>query len=399
MPAKYALSHGASPARCGTIPPMAIPLKRFSEPMESRFREARIAALAEINMTTYWVIALLVMLFSGWDWFVDPVNWRRALTSRSLGAAVILSSGLLQRYSRRPLWSPVIAKIRYLAAVLAVSIALAALDRGFLIGVAGLIPVILSGCYIALDRRDLLRLNALPMLAVAVVMFCAGLDRFTIINASIFILLALAITLMAVRVFEASNRRAFALEHQLHMEARTDALTSLLNRRALEETGEVELKRAARAGSTLSVILCDIDHFKPINDQHGHDTGDRVIRAVAEQLRSVVRATDAIGRWGGEEFLAILPDTTEADAVHLAERMRTVIAGAAQPVPAAINITVSLGVADVQAMADAPGQWMRVIKAADDAMYRAKQSGRNQVIAASGISYRDLLQNGQEVAT
>ncbi len=371
---------------------MATKLQRFPEPMESRFRVARMAALAEINMTTYWVIALLVLLFSGWDWFIDPVNWPRALVSRALGAAVIMCSGLLQRYSGRPAWAPVIAKVRYLAAILAVSIALALLDRGFLIGVAGLIPVILSGCYIALDRRDLLRLNAVPMLAVAAVMYCAGLDRFTIINAAIFILLALAITMMAVRVFEASNRRAFALEHQLSHEARTDALTGLLNRRALQEIGDVELKRAVRSAATLSVILCDIDHFKPINDRHGHDAGDAVIRTVAEQLRSVVRETDSIGRWGGEEFLAILPDTAEVDAVILAERMRTIVQGATLPLPAQTKITVSLGVADVLPQADAPGQWDRVLKAADGALYRAKESGRNRVVAAIGTTGSDLLQ-------
>jgi diguanylate cyclase (GGDEF)-like protein len=167
-------------------------------------------------------------------------------------------------------------------------------------------------------------------------------------------------------------------------EARTDALTGLRNRRAIEETAGTELKRSARSEAPLAVIVCDIDHFKQINDRYGHDAGDRVIRAVAEQLGSVTRGTDVLARWGGEEFLAILPGTDAREAVVLAERMRLVVQNAAMPAGEGIRVTISLGVAglDGSGIPDTAARWDHVVREADRAMYRAKAAGRNRVAAA-----------------
>ncbi len=346
---------------------------------DAEFRATRLAALAQINVTTYWLTALLVMLFSAWDWFVDPANWAKALAIRSVGSVVILATGIVQRVSGRVDWAAHLARIRYGAAVLAVAGALAVLERGYLVGLAGLIAVMMSGAYIALDRRDLLPLNAVPVVAVGLVMYAAGLDRFAVVNATTFIALSLAVSMLLARVFEDSNRRAFTLERQLMREARTDALTGLLNRRALEEIAGLELKRSARAGAPLSVILCDVDHFKSINDRHGHAAGDRAIRSIGERLQTVLRETDAFGRWGGEEFLAILPGTAEDAASHLAERMRQAIESA--PIDAATGLcaTISLGVAG-GGRAD---KWDALVKAADEALYRAKAEGRNRSVVAA----------------
>lgn len=345
---------------------------------DDAFRAARMAALAEINVTTYPLSAAMIMLFSWWDWFVDPANWKSALLIRGVGSTVIVATGLVQRYSRRIDWAVAIARIRYTAGVLAVAGALAVLDQGYVVGVAGLIAVMLSGPYIALDRRDLLLLNVLPVVVIGAVMYAAGLDRFAVINAWVFIALAIAVSLLLARVFEAANRRAFALEQQLMREARTDALTGLLNRRALEEFAQLELKRGDRFATPLSAILCDIDHFKAINDRDGHAAGDRVIRAVGERLRAELRETDAFGRWGGEEFIAILPDTPAAAAQVLAERMRAAIE--AGPVgDGGPRVTMSLGVAQ-----RAPGgEWDLLVKAADEALYRAKAQGRNRVVVTA----------------
>lgn len=364
--------------------PFRIP--RFPEPLETRFQESRRAALAEINTQTFWLVALLVMAFSAWDWYVDPYNWTIALWIRSAGALLILASGLLQRLSGRVEWAPILSKLRFTAGVLAVAGALAVLQQGFLVGVAGLVSVLLSGPYIALDRRDLLAMNAVPLAGIALIMWIAGLDSFTVVNASIFIVLSVLVSLMLARVFEATNRRAFALEQELTHEARTDALTGLRNRRALEEAADTELKRLARAGSRLAVIVCDIDHFKEINDRFGHDTGDRVIRAVGEALATVARTTDALGRWGGEEFLAILPDTDPREAAVLAERMRSFVEGAEMPLPDGGHVTLSFGVAGLEAegVPDTAARWDHLLREADRAMYRAKAAGRNRVMAATG---------------
>jgi diguanylate cyclase (GGDEF)-like protein len=217
--------------------------------------------------------------------------------------------------------------------------------------------------------------------ATGVIMWAAGLDRFTVINSTIFILLAFATSLLLARVFEQANRSAFALAQELTREARTDALTGLRNRRALEEAAETELKRCARTGMPISVILGDIDRFKRINDTHGHEVGDKVIRVVAEHLHAVARETDALGRWGGEEFLVILPDTDEAAAAAVAERVRAVIENGVMP--AALNVTISLGVAGMEAgSVTDPSCWADLVRRADGAMYRAKDAGRNRVVAA-----------------
>jgi diguanylate cyclase (GGDEF)-like protein len=349
---------------------------------EASFRAARLAALAQINVTTYPASAAMIMLFSWWDWFVDPVNWRTALAIRSAGSVVIVASGLVQHFSRRIDWAAAIARVRYTAGVLAVAGALAVLEQGYVVGVAGLIAVMLSGPYIALDRRDLLLLNVLPAIVIGAVMYAAGLDRFAVINAWVFIALAIAVSLLLARVFEAANRRTFALEQQLMREARTDALTGLLNRRALEEIAHLELRRSDRADTPMSVILCDIDHFKAVNDRDGHAAGDRVIRAVGERLRAELRETDTFGRWGGEEFIAILPATRVEAARVLAERMRAAIEHEPVGDRADLRVTVSLGIAERAAA----GAWDVLVKAADDALYRAKAQGRNRVVVATATT-------------
>jgi diguanylate cyclase (GGDEF)-like protein len=225
-------------------------------------------------------------------------------------------------------------------------------------------------------------MNAIPIVGTGLIMAVAGVDAFSAINAWVFILLALAVSLMLGRVFESSNRRAFTLEQQLSREARTDSLTGLRNRRALEEAAAAELKRAARVASPLAVIIGDVDHFKRINDRHGHDAGDRVIKAVAAHLMAVARESDVLGRWGGEEFLAILPESDEEAAVALAERMRVALEASKMPLPDGEPVTISLGVAALDAgKADAWG-WDRLVQRADRALYKAKKAGRNRVLAA-----------------
>jgi diguanylate cyclase (GGDEF)-like protein len=355
---------------------------RFTAAAEEQFQASRRTALAEINVQTFWVVAILVMGFSWWDWYIDPGNWPLAFLIRAAGSSVILASGVVQHFSKRVDWAPAIAKIRYTAAVVAVAGALAVLEQGFLVGLAGLVAVLLAGPYIATDRRDLLVMNIVPLLAMGGIVHAAGLSRFVVVNALIFIALAVAVSMLLARVFEAANRSAFALEQELMREARTDALTGLRNRRALEEVADMEIKRCARTGAPLAVILGDIDRFKRVNDSHGHEVGDRVIQAVANHLLAVARETDVLGRWGGEEFLVILPDTNEAAAAAVAERMRAVIENAVIPVPN-LHVTISLGVADLGAtLPTDPGRWADMVRRADNAMYRAKEAGRNRVLAA-----------------
>jgi two-component system chemotaxis response regulator CheY len=168
-----------------------------------------------------------------------------------------------------------------------------------------------------------------------------------------------------------------------------DTLTGLLNRRAIHDRALSEFNRLQRgtASGPLSVILLDIDHFKNINDSHGHEAGDRALQAVAELLLGHLRSYDGLGRWGGEEFLMLLPGTRLAEACAVAERIRVTLDSAR---PALVDgtrvpLSASLGVATIEgANPEAVGeQWLDgLVTAADRALYQAKSEGRNRVSAA-----------------
>ena len=205
------------------------------------------------------------------------------------------------------------------------------------------------------------------------------LGRLEVIGTIVFVWLAVAISTLLGRVLESSNRRAFALERELRRDARTDALTGLANRRAMEERGPLELRRAQRTADPVSVIMCDLDHFKNINDRYGHEAGDAVLRTIAGVLRGALRDTDALGRWGGEEFIAVLTDTDTRAAAEIAERMRIAVYATEFGRPAE-GVTISLGVSTVHTVADAATAWDALIKEADLFLYEAKKAGRNRVM-------------------
>lgn len=158
-----------------------------------------------------------------------------------------------------------------------------------------------------------------------------------------------------------------------------DDLTGLLNRRAMERVLERETARARRSGQPYCVVMADIDHFKRINDHFGHAFGDEVLRAVAGALRANVRGHDVVGRWGGEEFLIILPETGVEGASSLAERLRAEIEKLATTRQGRqVGLSMTFGLAS-SAEGRSPQE---LVEVADGAMYEGKRSGRNRVVAA-----------------
>src|SRR5262249_19465307 len=160
-----------------------------------------------------------------------------------------------------------------------------------------------------------------------------------------------------------------------------DALTGMFNRRYMLETSRREFSRAARSGQNVSILSMDIDHFKKFNDNHGHDAGDTVLRAVADCLKAFFQDEDVVCRFGGEEFVAILPGTAVEAAAQRAEEVRakieaTVVRYVDGNLP---RVTISIGVASFPESGD---NFQGVMKAADEALYRAKDAGRNQVQAS-----------------
>ncbi len=171
-----------------------------------------------------------------------------------------------------------------------------------------------------------------------------------------------------------------ASRQQMEYLALHDGLTSLLNRRALHDHAEAELSRAARNASPFSLMMLDLDHFKSVNDRFGHATGDAALRLVASTLTQQVRAYDAVGRWGGEEFLILLPNTALAEAQAAAERIRVAIESSRLPLATGgeLQLTASFGVTTLSGLASVH----QLTAQADAALYRAKQAGRNRVCLA-----------------
>jgi diguanylate cyclase (GGDEF)-like protein/PAS domain S-box-containing protein len=168
------------------------------------------------------------------------------------------------------------------------------------------------------------------------------------------------------------------LEAALAEQATHDRLTGLINRARLEELLEYEHERVRRSGGSCALILLDIDHFKAVNDTYGHPAGDAVLRALADCLEQQLRRVDQVGRWGGEEFLLLLPDTDEAGAATLAERLRG--AARAMQLPGVGSISISAGFADL----DPEESTATTLQRLDDALYAAKAGGRDQIARATG---------------
>jgi diguanylate cyclase (GGDEF)-like protein len=164
----------------------------------------------------------------------------------------------------------------------------------------------------------------------------------------------------------------------LEVLASTDVLTGAANRREFTARATVEIARARRRGAPISFLALDLDHFKQINDRHGHQAGDEVLKAFVAIAGKALRTSDLIGRMGGEEFAVMLPDTARADAAALAERLRQVIEQASVDTgETRLHVTASLGVAQLGIDGD---DFEGVLDAADTRMYQAKYAGRNKVV-------------------
>lgn len=179
-------------------------------------------------------------------------------------------------------------------------------------------------------------------------------------------------------VSETARNRIHLKETNLHLSeiSRKDGLTGLFNRAFWEQAFKEEFAKLKCMETPCSLVIFDIDHFKKVNDTYGHHTGDEVIRRTANLLKRTARGSDICGRFGGEEFTVLLPNTSEEQAKYFAERLRKRIEQEIVKVEEfLINYTISLGVCEYKSQFDSHTQWL---KSADSALYRAKEGGRNQ---------------------
>jgi diguanylate cyclase (GGDEF)-like protein len=184
---------------------------------------------------------------------------------------------------------------------------------------------------------------------------------------------SVAVVAVVVHSLVQANHRLVA---RLAAEARVDKLTGVLNRRGFEERAAVEVERARRFDSWIGAVTFDIDYFKRVNDEWGHETGDRVLEHLGEVLRTESRSADVVARMGGEEFVALLPGVDADDAMAYAERVREAFASEAGL--GVLHPTVSAGVS----AAIAPDTVDQLLQPADSALYAAKRAGRDRVLVS-----------------
>jgi len=233
--------------------------------------------------------------------------------------------------------------------------------------------------------RSLERTRNLPILAVADADNSARLMRGLEIGVNDYLLRPveknelLARTRTQVRKRRYTERLRDSVQMSIEM-AITDALTGLHNRRYMESHLATLIEQAASRGKPLSALVVDIDYFKSINDTHGHDAGDDVLREFALRLKKSIRGIDLACRYGGEEFVVVMPETDMAVATMVAERLRRRIASEPFSISQGsdrIEVTISVGIA---AIGDAQDSAQALLKRADQALYRAKRDGRNRVV-------------------
>jgi diguanylate cyclase (GGDEF)-like protein len=188
------------------------------------------------------------------------------------------------------------------------------------------------------------------------------------------------IAMLAASIFMAYRIKAKALKREEEL-SRKDPLTQLMNRRAMNETVGLELNRFERSKSAFSLVITDIDHFKKFNDTHGHECGDEVLKMVSSALNESVRKQDRVARWGGEEFLLMLPETDESGAMLVAEKVRAAIESSTLEYSSqALSVTMSFGICQFTEEMSVDG----CLNYADEALYDAKENGRNRVHSYSG---------------
>ena len=343
------------------------------------FRKAQGEVRDPLVVPTVVAAVLMIAGFVGWDQMRDPGHLGPAASVRLGGStAVLLLLSLVRRVAS--LSFRVQALVMY-CAIYALQAAIGvALGADSPLQMPGLLIVMFFGV-IGLPRaRDSLVNVLLAALSLPLVLPRHPQPADVVYEVAHFATVVLLVW-AACALLERLAAQSFAYRARLQLEASTDALTGLHNRREFESGMVREMERARRMGVPLSLAIIDIDFFKRINDQHGHDVGDRVLREVAQALQGGIRKSDLLARIGGEEFALVMLGTQPPGAWVVLERLRLAVAALRLPAgTATIGCTISIGITD---RVDSDVDWPMLYKRADEALYDAKERGRNRVVEAT----------------
>ncbi|MDR1227940.1 MAG: GGDEF domain-containing protein [Azoarcus sp.] len=366
----------------GQVWQLLVPSRRTS--YARRYAAALI--IARIQLISI-IFAIIVPLWSIVDLmtYEAPLSWRLTLLRLASGL-MLLILGWPRRLSEMRPYTHAITMLLALmllpSAFYAASLAL--LNSSDTSGIQAImtqfyifIPiVVLAGLAIFPLSAFEIVLLSLPAFIIAIIGFFADGTRVSLEEH--FIIIWCMVMMTGVSVFSGMSQLHY-MEAMLHR-AMTDPLTGTASRRSGMETLRLLFHLSAASGKPLSVAFFDIDHFKHINDAFGHDTGDHVLQQITERLRGLLRHSDTLVRWGGEEFLAILPDIPAHQLMTLVERLTATGLGAG---PDGMPLTASVGIAET--MADRTENWRALVELADKRMYEAKRQGRARALLPGNI--------------
>lgn len=340
--------------------------------------------LGPFSVVATFIAALFVLSNVAWDYAIDPANAGDVVGIRLLEALSVLLLALVMRV--RPTGRPARAGLVLVATFVMLSFIeiLRQLDGGTSYGIGAFLYFFIFVPF--MGQAQSLRFNVLLLGFLALLPNLLALAghathlNLGIYNAYVWMVygpVALILTLIEHLVFRTYRERL-----SLRQDAETDPLTRALNRRGLRRLGESVLQRMAAGGRALGVLFIDVDHFKAVNDRFGHDRGDRALRELSARIEQCIRLEDVLARFGGEEFVVLLPGADTRRAQVIAERICAAVAErpftgtGAEP----IDVTVSIGLATCPA-GESTNALETLIDQADQAAYRAKQGGRNRVEA------------------
>lgn len=322
------------------------------------------------------MFGIALLLFSGWDYVIDPAHgWLTFFVRLAL-----VATGSIAYLPTRLHWTPIQrCGFIYCTHSSAIIVSEFLLKNGFLYGLTGIAATVFLLSVVTLRVKNFLLILSAPTI-LFLVLSAIRLPLLEFINSVmlyIFSVVCAATVMLVIRDF---RLKAYSLEKKLLQMSRHDSLTGAYNRGYLTELAEHEISLSKRHGRPFSIAMIDIDHFKAVNDTYGHAAGDLTIKSLVETCEKNLRVIDHFGRIGGEEFACLLPETSQADAMLCAERLRRSIEEMRIALPSGqLKITASIGVAVLNA---GHSGWDALLKDADTALYCAKRNGRNQVVLA-----------------